>query len=367
MKRERRLAIITTLIILAAAVAGVFLAPRIDPPAVLSPAAADRAHEGSEEIRAQSVGERTWETPGFVLEHELGRSPGATIADPIGVRVDREGAVYVLDWGARCVRKFSPAGDQVMVFGGQAGRGPGEFSNLTDIDVDEDGAVWACDPVNGLVTVFASNGSVRTTVRTGRPPHRLALIGGGAFMVMPTPAGKYLFHRYDGQGAVVDTCGTVVRDQEMMSVILDGRCAGSYDGRFAYAGYRAGILGLFNAHRTPPLFFVNTVEHPGLPKVVAQQAGDVRYIRVSPDAPMVSRSVSIVGREVHVLAGSVSADRNGIMDVYDHDTGAYVRSYEIPVQALAACRTKGMLYAVADTTVRVWSITEVPSIHAGLP
>lgn len=366
MKRERRLAIITTLIILAAAVAGVFLAPRIGAPAVLSPAVADRVHGGTEEIRAQSVGERAWQTPGFVLVHELGRSPGPTMADPIGVRVDGQGAVYVLDWGARCVRKFSPAGDQMMVYGGLAGRGPGEFSNLTDIDVGEDGAVWACDPANGLVTVFASDGSVRTTMRPGRPPHRVALLGGGAFMVMPSPSGKYLFHRYDEHGAVVDTCGTVVRDQEMMSVILDGRCAGSRDGRFAYAGYRAGILGLFNVHRTPPLFFVNTVEHPGLPKVVAQQAGDVRYIRVHPDAPMVSRSVSILGREVHVLSGSLTAEKKGIMDVYDHDTGAYKRSYELPVQALAACRTEGMVYTVADTTVNVWSITEVPSMHAGL-
>ncbi len=366
MKRERRLAIITTLIILAAALAGVFLAPRIGPPAVLTPIVADRAREGTEEIRTQMAGERSWETPGFVFMHELGRSPGATMADPIGVRVDGRGAAYVLDWGARCVRKFSPAGDQVMVFGGQAGHGPGEFSNLTDIDIADDGAVWACDPANGLVTVFAEDGNVRTTLRPGRPPLRLALLGGGAFMLMPSPAGRYLFHRYDGQGAVVDTCGTVVHDQEMMSVILDGRCAGSPDGRFAYAGYRAGILGLYNIHRTPPLFFVQTVEHPGLPKIVAQQTGDVRYVRVSPDAPMVSRSISIVGREVHVLSGSLTPEKKGIMDVYDHDTGVYERSYEIPVQALAVCRTEGMLYAVADTTVKVWSITHVPSIHAGI-
>lgn len=366
MKRERRLAVITMLIILAAAVAGVFLAPHVGPPAVLTPAVADRRHEGNEEIRPQVVSDRSWENTGFVFMRELGCAPGATMADPIGVRVDSMGAVYVLDWGARCVRKFSPSGDQLMVFGGQAGHGPGEFSNLTDMDIDADGTVWACDPANGLVTVFAQDGTVRTTLRPGRPPLRLALLGGGAFMLMPSPSGKYLFHRYDGQGDVVDTCGTVVRDQEMMSVILDGRCAGSHDGRFAYAGYRAGILGLYNVHRTPPLFFARTLEHPGLPEVVTQQAGDVRYVRVAPDAPLVSRSISIVGHEVHVLSGTLSPEDKGIMDVYDLDTGAYERSYQIPVQALAACRTEGMLYAVVDTTVKIWSITHVPSLHAGL-
>jgi hypothetical protein len=235
------------------------------------------------------------------------------------------------------------------------------------MDVSDDGSVWTCDPANGLVTVFTSDGTVRTTLRPGRPPHRVAVLGGGAFVIMPSPAGKFMFHRYDEHGAVVDTCGTVVRDQEMMSVILDGRCAGSHDGRFAYAGYRAGILGLLNVHRTPPLFFVHTLEHPGLPQVIAQQAGDVRYVRVHPDAPTVSRCVSILGREVHVLSGSSTADKRGIMDVYDHDTGAYARSYELPVAALAACRTEGMLYTVADTTVKVWSIQEFQHTQAGLP
>ena len=367
MKHERRIAWIAAAIILTAMVAGVFLAPRILPPAVLRPAVADRARPGAEEIRSQSATERTWDNAEFVLLHELGRSPGVTLADPICIRVDGQGAVYVLDWGARCVRKFSPQGEQVMVYGGRAGHGPGEFSNLTDMDVSTDGVVWTCDPANGLVTVFAPDGTVQTTVRTDRPPHRLSLLGGGGFVVIPSPAGKCLFHRYDQNGTVVDTCGTVVRDQEMMSVILDGRCAGSSDGRFAYAGYRAGILGLLNIHRTPALFFVNTVEHAGLPQVIAQQAGDVQFVRVHPDAPMVSRAVSIVGREVHVVAGTLSPEKKGVMDVYDHDTGSYMRSYEIPMPVTFACRTEGMLYGVADTTVKIWAVKENTHMLAGIP
>lgn len=366
MKRERRIAVIIAMVIVAGAIAGIVLAPRITPPSVLTPLLADGDRQGGGSIRRQTATDRSWEDAEFALVHELGLAPGATMAEPICVRVDGQGAVYVLDWGARCVRKFSPAGDQVMVFGGQAGHGPGEFVNMTDMDVSADGEVWACDPPNGLITVFAPDGHVLKTVRTSRPPHRLSLLGGGGFVVMPSPAGACLFHRYGGDGGVVDTCGSIVRDQEMMSVILDGRCAGSPDGRFAYAGYRAGILGLLNIHRTPAVFFVNTVEHPGLPKVMAQQAGDVHYVRVHPDAPMVSRSVSIVGKEVHVVSGSLSADHKGVMDVYDHDTGAYLHSYTIPVPVFGACRTGGMLYAIADTTVKVWTVSENHHFLAGV-
>jgi hypothetical protein len=288
------------------------------------------------------------------------------MADPISVHVDRQGAVYVLDWGARCVRKYSTGGDQVAVYGGQAGRGPGEFSNLTDADVEPDGTVWTCDPVNGLVTIFNNDGTVRSTMRTDRPPHRLALLGEGNFIMMPSPAGQFLFHRYDGHGTLADTCGTVVRDQERLSVILDGRCAGSPDGRFVYAGYRAGILALFDLHRHPPLFFAQTLEHPGLPQVLAQQTGDFQLVRVHPDAPMVSRSVSLVGNMVHVLSGSLSPDRKGVMDVYEHDTGRYLHSYELPAVVSSAYRTEEMLYAVADTTVRIWQVNNVEHMKAGL-
>jgi hypothetical protein len=366
MKRERRLAVIVAVVILTGTLAGVFLAPRITPPTVLMPVASDPRLSGAEEMRKQTVSARIWKNETFAFVQELGRKPGETMADPISVRVDREGAVYVLDWGARCVRKFSAHGDQVAVYGGQLGRGPGEFTNLTDADVEPDGTVWACDPVNGLVTIFNANGKVRSTMRTDRPPHRLALLGNGDFIMMPSPAGRFLFHRYDGHGVLADTCGTVVRDQERLSVILDGRCAGSRDGRFAYAGYRSGILALFDLHRKPPLFFAQTLEHPGLPQVLAQQTGEFQLVRVHPDAPMVSRSVSLVGNDVHVLSGSLSPNRKGVMDVYEHDTGKYSHSYELPALVASAYRTEGMLYAVADTTVCLWRVNSNEHMQAGL-
>lgn len=367
MKREQRIAATAAVVIITGTIAGIFLAPKVMPPAVYVPAVTGAAQPGGTEIRPQVAAERRWESAEFSFVRELGTAPGVTMADPIAVRVDGSGAVYVLDWGARCVRKFSAAGEQVCVFGGRSGHGPGEFINLTDMDVDENGAVWTCDPANGLVTVFAPDGSVRSTVRTARPPHRLSLVGGGAFVLMPSPAGNFLFHRYDGHGVVVDTCGTVVRDQERMSVALDGRCAGSQEGRFVYAGYRAGILGLLNVHRGRPPLFVHTVEHPGLPPVISQQVGDVQYVRVHPDAPMVSRAVSIVGREVHVAAGPLASGHKGIMDVYDHDSGMYLRSYEIPATGICAHRTQSMLYVAADTTVRIWAVKEHTHLLAGMP
>jgi len=358
MKRERHLLLLFAVAISVGMILGLLLTPRKDPPRVELPVPADPRLSGTQEIRPQHVSTRTWKPVQFDRLFELGTLPEELLGDPIDVRTDRDDNIYVLDWSNRRVQKFSPVGTLLQTYGGVSGRGPGEFSNPTAMDVSPDGEVWVCDPVNGFVTVFAQDGSVERTVRTERPPHRIALLGKRGFVVVPSPAGDYLFYRYTPEGQLVDTLGTVMNEQSVMSVILDGRVAGSADGRFVYAGYRAGLLGMFNLDRTPRLFFSHTLEYPGLPKVLSQQSSETRYIRVHPDAPLVSRCVSLVGSQVHVLTGILNDDRKSVMDVYDHESGAYEHSYALPEIAGSVRRTERMLYTIADTTVTVWRVQD---------
>jgi len=356
MKRERRLLLILSGILLLGMVLGLLLSPEKSPPRVEIPLSPDGRGNGTEEVRPQTVSARTWNDLHWTKLFELGILPEDLMGDPVEVRTDGHDNVYVLDWGDRCVRKYSPSGTALQVYGGVSGRGPGEFSNPTALDVTPEGEVWVCDPVNGLITVFADDGSVHRTIRTELPPHRIAHLGKSGFVVICSPAGEHLFHRYDAEGRLVDTCGTLMSGQSHMGVILDGRCAGSPDGRFVYAGYRAGLLGVFNLAHTPHLFFAHTLEHAGLPRVLTQQNGDVRYVRVHPDAPLVSRCVSLVGSEIHVLTGFLDEHRMSVMDVYDHESGAYACSYALPTATVSARRTGRMLYTIADTTVTAWQV-----------
>jgi len=356
MKRERRILLILPAIILLGMVIGHMLGPEKSPPRVEIPLTPDGRERGTEDVRPQTVSTRTWKALGWANLFELGVLPEDRMGDPVEVRTDSYENVYVLDWGDRCVRKFSSVGTPLQVYGGVSGRGPGEFSNPTALEVTPEGEVWVCDPVNGLVTVFADDGSVLKTIRTELPPHRIAHLGKSGFVVICSPAGEHLFHRYDADGRLVDTCGTLMSEQTRMGVILDGRCAGSSDGRFVYAGYRAGLLGVFNLAHTPHLFFAHTLEHAGLPRVLTQQNGDVRYVRVHPDAPLVSRSVSLVGPEIHVLTGFLDEQKKSVMDVYDHESGAYAYSYALPTATVSARRTDRRLYTIADTTVTAWQV-----------
>jgi hypothetical protein len=358
MKRRNRL----MLVFLVVAAGGAFLGYLRDPVTggreqLLVPRETTDTGNAQEQLRAQSGRTRIWRERTLRYEHSLGTAPGPSLSVPVEVRVTPDETVYVLDWGDKSVKKYSSDGRLLTTYGGTAGQGPGESVNPTDFDVDVDGSVWMCDPVNGLITVFAADGTVERTIRPGRPPHRLALLGDSGYVVIASPAGGRLFTLYRRNDDLILTCGTVMENQAQLSIALDGRLSGTPTGRFAYCAYRAGLLGIFNPTMHPPLLFVHTIDFPGLPPVLSRQSATAHYLRVDPSAPVVSRNVSIVGDEVHVLSGTDKLPESNVMDVYDGNSGRYRYSYTIPGDAGVARVHGQKLYTIADTTVTIWSVT----------
>lgn len=71
---------------------------------------------------------------------------------PNGVAVDKEGYIYVADWGNNRVQKFSQDGKFVAAFG-CAGKKPGQFNCLTGMEINNDGKLFVGDFMNGRVQV----------------------------------------------------------------------------------------------------------------------------------------------------------------------------------------------------------------------
>ncbi len=356
MRRERRLLLLLTGAIAAGVVVGLVLVPEEERVEKLVSGTRSPGATAVDTIAPQQSTGRIWKANRLERGITIGCAPGPLLSAPVSVRTDADGDVYVLDWTDRCVRRFSHDGVPVRVYGGQAGQGPGEFTNPTDFDVADDGTVWICDPVNSRITVFGPDARLLKTIRPERPPFRIALYGPEGYVLMSSPAGPKLFARYDRRGTLIGTFGVLADQQERVGIALDGRMAGSSDGRFAYAAYRAGVLGLFEYGRSPEHSFVQTIDHVGLPDVVSRNAGDVHYVRVSPDARRLSLHVSLTGDEVHVHAGSRGTEGRGVMDVYGHPDGLYRWSYLLPAGLTVAHVSGHRLYGIADTTVTVWEM-----------
>jgi len=307
-------------------------------------------------VRPQRNSERTWRSRKHRLLFRLGTDPRCPLLLPTSVRSDTAGNIFVLDWGERKVKEFSPAGTFVGAYGRGEGKGPGEFLNLTDFDIGEDRSVWTCDPVNGLVTIFNRKGDVIRTIRPGTPMHRIALVNRDQCVLMASPSGDRLFSVYDGNGRLLRQFGVFIRNQRQLGIVLDGHITSLGRDRIVYAPFRSGVMAVSRAGVDTTEVCVETISHGGFPGVLSMKSGDTEYSHVDPAAPVVSRSVSALRDDVYLLAGTGGTQGNAVVDVYAAQTGVYRYSYTLPAEASFLCVTEDRAYAVVDMVVAVWAV-----------
>jgi len=84
-------------------------------------------------------------------EHQLGR--------PIAVRTDSLGKIYVADQGSMSIKVFNSDGIFIQEIGRQ-GRGPGEFQNISVMDITPEEEIVVIDIMNQRYTFFSTAGEV---------------------------------------------------------------------------------------------------------------------------------------------------------------------------------------------------------------
>jgi len=102
-----------------------------------------------------------------------GQGTGAQFNRPIGLVLDRDGFLYVVENSNNTVRKITPDG-QVTTFcrewvpGGANGNGTGAtFNGPQGIGIDLDGNLYVADSANQKIRKIAPNGDVTTFAGTG--------------------------------------------------------------------------------------------------------------------------------------------------------------------------------------------------------
>src|SRR5205807_6388584 len=89
--------------------------------------------------------------------------PEAQLRRPEGIALDRDGNVWVADYGHDRVIKIAPDGHQLAMVGGRGG-GPGEFVGPKGVAIDaSSGKVYVADTGNARVQRLSSDGSPDTS------------------------------------------------------------------------------------------------------------------------------------------------------------------------------------------------------------
>lgn len=100
-----------------------------------------------DQIKRQNSSDRIWKLIYLEKGCSLGISEG--LLNPIKAKVDNLGCIYIYDKGDSSIKKFSSDGKYIQKYGKGVGQGPGEFLNITDVDIKDNGEIWVCDPILG--------------------------------------------------------------------------------------------------------------------------------------------------------------------------------------------------------------------------
>jgi DNA-binding beta-propeller fold protein YncE len=81
------------------------------------------------------------------------------VTGPFGLAVDASGSIYVADAGDNTIKKLSPTG-QLLAIWGKTGSAPGELSWPQGVAVDAQGNVYVADANNSRIQKFSSTGTL---------------------------------------------------------------------------------------------------------------------------------------------------------------------------------------------------------------
>ncbi|MCJ7582979.1 MAG: 6-bladed beta-propeller [Candidatus Aminicenantes bacterium] len=76
---------------------------------------------------------------------------------PQGIKVGKDGMIYIMDWGDATIKLFDQEGQFIRVIGGK-GQGPNEFGQLIYFSLGSGGDINVLDPVNHRVAVLNTEG-----------------------------------------------------------------------------------------------------------------------------------------------------------------------------------------------------------------
>jgi tripartite motif-containing protein 71 len=116
---------------------------------------------------------------------------------PKAITLDRQGNVYVADWGNHRIQKFSPDGAPLAQFGTD-GSGAGQIHLPSGVAVDRDGNMYVSDSDNWRMIKFAPDGTPVDQYPACGGPNECSVLDG-------SDPGQF----FDSNGVAVDGQGNL--------------------------------------------------------------------------------------------------------------------------------------------------------------
>ncbi|MGC8898855.1 MAG: 6-bladed beta-propeller [Bacteroidota bacterium] len=311
------------------------------------------------EPREQRTRERIWKAVDFDLKRKISLED-ERVFRPTTVKSDGKGDIYILDFSAPDIVRFSSSGQFSMRFGMGKGKGPGELINPTDFCIDNRGNVFVVDPVNYVITKFSGEGKVVSTFRPKSMPQRVGALPDGDVAVV-SAIGTNLVAIYRN-GQLVREFGHLSEQQQRYALAFDGYLTTDSEGNLYYAFTRAGLLISYSKIGSR-IFFVKTIDATPLPKLSVSGVNGGVITRFADPSSFTALSVSVDKGRVYILNYKGARGSPGVpLDIYNSSDGKYICTVMTPGK-FSACDVRGnMVYAINDTALFIFSSKGLPYV-----
>jgi len=260
-----------------------------------------------------------------------------------------DSAVYVFDSGASRLLAFRSDQGGLRWAAGRTGGGPLEFRRVRDLKLAADGSPVLLDIGNRRLTRVSPAGSLGGEISL--PPigyaDQMALLADGRTVLL-TDHPDSAFAVVDGSGRLAERFAHPWSGfAALHPLVRQGSLASGPDGTWAF-GFSLGSgwqafrgsrgIGALNPY----------VERAEFPEVVEKAEGNAVTTQLASYTPCSACSVTMDGTDFYVHFGGLTKERRRLVDRYDRESGRYLDSYLLPVEATAVSVADGTLYVLVD-------------------
>lgn len=309
------------------------------------------------EVKEQKQRKRSFRDVQFKQIAQIGGMEDTVLLNPIGLAAEKDGKIYVNDYGSFQVKLFRPDGTLERVYGNGKGQGPGEAVNAGDFRVSPNGHVWICD-LGLKLNEFNEQGQFIEMIKEVGRPYRITMLDNTRVAVVPFDAYDDLVKIYETSGRLVAHSGPVVERQDYFFPALAGDVQRQpARDRIVQMPHYAGLLFCFD-EQAELQYARRMIAPPDFPEIrYSEKNGAVAYglyfDRIHTRYP----SFSIADDAIHVLTSQdVKTDSTQyVIDVYDLQNGDYRYSYHLPVTPLRDISIlDNRMYTISNATVTLW-------------
>lgn len=278
--------------------------------------------------------QRRWLAP-LVLERTITGADRDELLMPSSLTATGDGQLVLFDFGGMEVRAFNRQGAQLWRRGRKGG-GPGEFRNAMDVKVRGNGEMAVLDMGNRRITTLSATGRVLRTIPLKLSSHRFVPLADTSFYALAADDSSTLWIGVNAQGSPTRKLAApaalvaqqAIERETFSAPLVDGaviafRWSDKIALLHADGSVRRVIAGI------EPVPFPGTKSYP----LRSGKFGGLVF-RISPEATPGALSVTTRQNEIFVLFAGATSNRGRIVDVYDRQSGAYLRSHLFPFPVL---------------------------------